>query len=639
MKIKNIKINKFGCHTNLNLNFTDGVNVIKGNNESGKSTLLAFVRAVLYGFDSRSSDNPRKKFLPWGSNPEDRFGGEITFSHMGKIYRAVAVFTQSKKTDVITLYNDVTGEIIPLPDGNTIGEYILGLTAGAFDCSVFAAQLDSKADFTKDKTGLLFTKLSSVSNDSTESSQEANRRLKKAIHQITNRSGEGVLDKLYKKLEKLKATLNVIDNNQAHIGDLSNELEQLTENEEKLEKRRAYYLQFGEIKRAFGILETRKVILRKIKEIEDIDQDIESVKSTMDPSLYDDLKPTKSGLFVFLFILTLLLFGTGIFASVYMFLERRPFLHLIIAGVVTLLFLLFSIICLLKINVAPTIPTDTEENFHQLEYLKYKKAVAEEELVDLKAGATMEELEEKWTVTAKSLQDPKLNQDTLKYIMQCPPELIEEKLEAVTKELMETQQRISYVKGTRDSITTLQLTPEANSDLDDCDNIYQAISEVESRISTYKNKLDALYLAQNVLEISTTEMQNTFGPVINKYTHDYLLEMTGKEYGTIRIASDFQVSIYDETNMMSHSGNDYSGATEDQIYLAMRFALASLLDSDKDTLPLYLDDPFVQYDDTRYNTTLEFINNFTKKNNTQVLFATCQNRDLSPLQDYNFLVL
>jgi len=254
---------------------------------------------VLYGFDSRSSDNPRKKFLPWGSNPEDRFGGEITFSHMGKIYRAVAVFTQSKKTDVITLYNDVTGEIIPLPDGNTIGEYILGLTAGAFDCSVFAAQLDSKADFTKDKTGLLFTKLSSVSNDSTESSQEANRRLKKAIHQITNRSGEGVLDKLYKKLEKLKATLNVIDNNQAHIGDLSNELEQLTENEEKLEKRRAYYLQFGEIKRAFGILETRKVILRKIKEIEDIDQDIESVKSTMDPSLYDDLKPTKSGLFVF----------------------------------------------------------------------------------------------------------------------------------------------------------------------------------------------------------------------------------------------------------------------------------------------------------------------------------------------------
>ena len=93
MKIDRIKINKFGCHSNLDISFEDGVNVISGKNESGKSTLMAFVRAVLYGFDSRASDNPRKKYLPWSSDPSEVFGGIMIFTHKGIHYRAVAEFT------------------------------------------------------------------------------------------------------------------------------------------------------------------------------------------------------------------------------------------------------------------------------------------------------------------------------------------------------------------------------------------------------------------------------------------------------------------------------------------------------------------------------------------------------------------
>lgn len=639
MKIDNIKINKFGRHENLNLDFTHGINVITGNNESGKSTLLAFVRAVLYGFDSRASDNPRKKYLPWGSNPEDRFGGELTFTHKGNKYRAVAVFTQSKRTDLITLYNDITGEVVSVPEGRTIGEHILGLTAGAFDCSVFAAQLNSKGDFAKDKNGQLFTKLSNVSNTSTESAAEANRRLKKAIHQITNRTGEGILDKLYKRLESVKASLNLIENSQAQVGQLAQELEQLTESEEKLTNRRNYYMQFNEIKRAFSVLDSRKNILRKKKEIEDIHRDIESMNATMDPSLYDDIKPEKSGLFIFLFILMLLLFGGGVFGTVFTFLESQPFLYIIGCGVATLLFLLGSIICLLKIRVEPTIPTNLDEEFNQLEYLKSKQAAAEEELNEATEGLSIEELEEKWQVAANILEQAQLTQDTLQYIRQCPVEILAEKMESTTTELMDIQQRISYVKGNIDSMKAAQQRPDDNVTSAESIDIYQSIARTEEKIRIYVNRLEALYLAQNVLEQASEEMQNTFGPVINRYTQKNLTEMTGKQYGNVRITSDFQVSVHDSETLAGHNSSDYSGATEDQIYLSLRFALTSLIASGDEPLPLYLDDPFVQYDDQRYYSTLQFLRNFTEESGAQIILATCQSRELSPLQDYNHLRL
>ncbi len=638
MRIDSIKINKFGCHSNLNLNFTEGVNIVAGQNESGKSTLLAFIRAVLYGFDSRTSDNPRKKYLPWGSKADDHFGGEIIFSHKGNTYRAVALFTQSKRTDVITLYNDVTGQVISIPDGNTIGEYVLGLTAGAFDCSVFASQLDSKGDFTKDKNGLLFNKLTNVSNTSTESSQEAGRRLKKAVHQITNRSGDGILDKLYKKSEILKETLNSIDSRQAQVSQLFQDLEQLSEDEEKLKNRRSYYMQFSDIKKAFNVLDSRKAVIRKQKEIEDIERDIESLTVTMDPTIYDDIQPKTSGLFVFLFLLFLLLFGSGVFATIFVFLEALALYYTIGAGVGTLLMLLLSILCLLKIKKTPTLPNNLDEENNLLEQFEFKKSVAQEELFDLTQGLSSADLEEKWKIAADLIESAELTEDTLKYIKQCPPDLLEEKIETATKELMEIQQRISYVRGNLDSVNN-QGSVDGSGAFNDGKNIYDAIEETEAAIRTYKTKLEALQLAMSVLEQSEEEVQNTFGPVINRYTQQYLTAMTGKDFGKIRINSDFQVSVFDSENLAGHSSSDYSGATEDQIYLAMRFAFTKIIGGDNDSLPLFLDDPFVQYDDLRHGKTLKFMKDFTAETDTQIILSTCHNRDLSPLEDYNYITL
>src|SRR5262245_42361084 len=61
MRIKSIEIDGFGVWNGLALEeLSDHATVIYGPNEAGKTTLMQFVRAVLYGFTAER----RKRYLP-----------------------------------------------------------------------------------------------------------------------------------------------------------------------------------------------------------------------------------------------------------------------------------------------------------------------------------------------------------------------------------------------------------------------------------------------------------------------------------------------------------------------------------------------------------------------------------------------
>ena len=49
MKIVNIHIDEFGSINNRSFNFDDTLTIIRGDNESGKSTLALFIKFALYG--------------------------------------------------------------------------------------------------------------------------------------------------------------------------------------------------------------------------------------------------------------------------------------------------------------------------------------------------------------------------------------------------------------------------------------------------------------------------------------------------------------------------------------------------------------------------------------------------------------
>jgi uncharacterized protein YhaN len=78
VKLRELQIDRFGRWTGLRLRgLSDGLNVFLGSNESGKTTLLHFLRAVLYGF----SPERRKRFVL--SRGGATAGGSVALSANG----------------------------------------------------------------------------------------------------------------------------------------------------------------------------------------------------------------------------------------------------------------------------------------------------------------------------------------------------------------------------------------------------------------------------------------------------------------------------------------------------------------------------------------------------------------------------
>ena len=80
MKIENLKVNGFGKLENKEINFSNGINVIQGNNEAGKSTLLKFITSMFYG-TARTKNGKNisdfEKYKPWR---KEEYSGKITYT-------------------------------------------------------------------------------------------------------------------------------------------------------------------------------------------------------------------------------------------------------------------------------------------------------------------------------------------------------------------------------------------------------------------------------------------------------------------------------------------------------------------------------------------------------------------------------
>ena len=82
MKIREIEVDRFRIWRNLDLPLKQsGLSVVYGPNEAGKSTLMRFVRAVLYGFE------PSDQFIDHASDQAVPWRGSLKISADGKNYR------------------------------------------------------------------------------------------------------------------------------------------------------------------------------------------------------------------------------------------------------------------------------------------------------------------------------------------------------------------------------------------------------------------------------------------------------------------------------------------------------------------------------------------------------------------------
>lgn len=207
MKIKRVYIAAFGRLKNKTVDFEDGFNVIYGENENGKTTVMTFIKMMFYGSERGSSaiaKNPRKKYAPWSG---ERPAGSIDFEHGGRNYRLEREFRSSNSTDKITITDMSAGTRESL--SGDVGSRFFGLSAAAFERSVFVGQF-GKAESDASAESEINSKLSNMvtTGDESVSFNTVSDRLQKARLSLISKSGRaGECDKNKKRLALLNAEL------------------------------------------------------------------------------------------------------------------------------------------------------------------------------------------------------------------------------------------------------------------------------------------------------------------------------------------------------------------------------------------------------------------------------------------------
>ncbi len=144
MKITKIKIEDFGCLSEREFDFSGGINLITGENESGKSTLLSFIKFAFYGLPRKSAENfaERRRAISLKTNI---CAGELTLETRGetyKIYRRGVLRATEKResySEECTVTDMSTG--MQVHKGECPGEVFLGVTAAVFESTCFVSQL------------------------------------------------------------------------------------------------------------------------------------------------------------------------------------------------------------------------------------------------------------------------------------------------------------------------------------------------------------------------------------------------------------------------------------------------------------------------------------------------------------------
>lgn len=148
MRLIECYIENFGKICKQNFKFDKEFNCISGDNGMGKTTLAAFIKAMLYGFNETKKasleENDRKHYLPWQGGT---CGGSLTFSIGERVYRIERSFGAKAADDTLAVYDTATGRAC-LDFGENPGESIFGIDADGFERTVFLSEraLTPKSD-------------------------------------------------------------------------------------------------------------------------------------------------------------------------------------------------------------------------------------------------------------------------------------------------------------------------------------------------------------------------------------------------------------------------------------------------------------------------------------------------------------
>ena len=178
-----------------------------------------------------------------------------------------------------------------------------------------------------------------------------------------------------------------------------------------------------------------------------------------------------------------------------------------------------------------------------------------------------------------------------------------------------------------------------NRDVKEILVVEEEIERLKVEIEDYENEIKSINLAKETIENISKEIHHQFAPTINKEVSEIISIISDGRYKEVKVDEDLNISIENPNTQEIVPIESLSGGTMDQLYFALRFSIISSIKGQ--SLPLILDDCFIQYDDERLKNIIKYLHQISHER--QIILFTCHHREREILDEiglkYNLIKL
>lgn len=614
MRFLDLYIKGFGKFHDTFVSFEDGLNLVYGKNEAGKSTIHTFIRGMLFGIErqrGRAAKNDLySKYEPWENS--STYEGQLRLESGGTIYRFERSFQKNKKEFIIV--NETTGREAE-PTKALLDEILCGLSETAYNNTISIGQLKSATE-----GGMISELKNYIANMNTSGNMALN--ITKATAYLKNQKRQ-FENQLTPEAAKTYTSL---------LGEIKN-LEREISSPEYENQLRSYAKERTDLKSAIEKKqEEREELLCRIEkgrqalaEFEFTDAQSVSAYLNHAEDIYRQYleagqaasKKSRRGLSVFFGLLgLLLLLGAGYFFCwglmpgnsflPWMPETIDPLLSGAAAAGASAVSFFAGALFRLKLRQEKKTAALCASNLSEIFRRHLGDGTISEKAMDALRNR-MDDFIDLCSMIVRSEETVRRQMDDVEQLQgrqnQC-------------SEIIEQQQRVQW---------ELEKKLEHLAELKDQASALRQIIAENDRI---REEIASIELAQETMKELSMSIRDSFGLYLNKTASELISGITGGFYTSMSI--DENLGAFLNTRRKLIPLEQVSSGTADQIYLALRLAAARFIQNGTDSMPLIFDDSFVLYDDDRLRQALRWLSEAYKG---QIIIFTCHRRELDILKE------
>ena len=680
----------FGKLEHQTLTFQPGLNVIHAPNEWGKSTWCAFLTAMLYGIETRERTTAKalaekERYAPWSGSP---MSGRIDLCWNGK---DITIQRRTKGRAIFgdfSAFETATGIPVPELTAANCGQMLLGVEKSVFLRSSFLRLTDLPV--TEDESLRRRLNALVTTGDESGASDDLAQKLKdlknKVRHNKTGALPQALAQRelLSQKLEELHAVetqTQQLQQEQQSLTqqqkELSNHLDTLDFQDAQQDRQRIIAAQTAQAaaKTHLAALESQANQLPTAEEIairqgklQQLQQDWAQHQTTplpqqpqvpsffagmngtqaltqtnQDKAAYQALSRPAAAL---LYILAIVFVVIGIGLAFIAWQAAIP------CGLIAVILAIFAFRRAADMNALtnrygvadPGVWVAAAENYLRekarytadLQNYETRKQQLQQQTAELCGDSTVAQALAETNRQRTQLQELANARQEVDHTARYAADLsavvkdvpAPKEPDTLTISRQETQFRLQEAASRQQQLQLRlgQLQGQAQT-LGSAQAIAQQLDALQQRISRLEDMYSALEFAQQTLSKAADELQRRFAPKISAQAQAFFHRLTGGRYDRLTLSQDLSLNTSAEDEDTLRTAQWRSDGTVDQLYLALRLAVARELTPDS---PLILDDALVRFDDQRLATALEILKE--ESQSRQVILFSCQNREQALLE-------